>query len=121
VLFDFRHPDLKRREFNARRGQLLAQLLTQYGQACQLQLPERCNLASGIAVDHLIPLSSNKLNKELRELSALPGRKVPTQSLGSNHIANLIVACSNCNNYKKHRLLERQHIRRILVTKSFEF
>jgi len=109
-LFDFRSPVIKRKEFNQQRAQLLADLLRQYGRVCQLHYSVKCDIDSGIEVDHLIPLSSNKLNKELRHLAAIPGMKVATQSFGSNHPSNLILACHACNSYKKHRLLERDQI-----------
>jgi len=70
-------------------------------------------LNSSFAIDHIIPLSTNKLNKELRKVKPLPGRKVLTQSFGSNHINNLILACSKCNGYKKHRLLTKDEINKI--------
>jgi len=77
-----------------------------------------CDINSGINVDHLIPLATNKLNKELRNLKAEPGRKVKSQSFGSNHIDNLIIACADCNNYKKHRIIERAKIQSILRAKA---
>jgi len=117
-LFDFRSPSVKRNEFNRQRAHLLADLLSQDGCVCQLQYSARCNIERGLVIDHLIPLSSNKLNKELRHLSALPGNKVASQSFGSNHPNNLILACGNCNGLKKHRLLTREQIRPILRLKG---
>jgi 5-methylcytosine-specific restriction endonuclease McrA len=118
-LFDFRSPTVKRQEFNRSRDRLLAQLIAAFGPVCQLQFAERCSFQSGIAVDHLIPLSTNKLNKELRALPAAPGKKVVAQSFGANRLANLVVACANCNSFKKHRLLERAHLKRLLAMKGF--
>jgi len=71
---------------------------------CQLNLSNDCLGNQKLQVEHLIPLSSNKLNKRLRKRIAPPGKKVPTQSLGSNHISNLVLACEKCNRMKKHRL-----------------
>jgi 5-methylcytosine-specific restriction endonuclease McrA len=116
-LFDLRPPVLKRREFNQRREQLLSTLIEAYGQRCLLGYSGLCNLHSGLAVDHLIPLSSNKLNKELRHLAPEPGKKVSAQSFGSNDIHNLILACNNCNGHKKHRFLESDRLRTILELK----
>jgi 5-methylcytosine-specific restriction endonuclease McrA len=116
-LFDFRPPSEKRKEFNRLRGRLLEQLITLCGRSCLLGYEGLCDLDSGIAVDHLIPLSSNKLNKEIRHLEAETGKKVATQSFGSNNIENLIVACCNCNNHKKHRFLDKTRIQEILRLK----
>jgi 5-methylcytosine-specific restriction endonuclease McrA len=116
-LFDFRPPHTKRAEFNRKMRTLRADLIARYGKVCQLRLLDDCGLQHGLAVDHLIPLSSNKLNKELRQLAAKPGRKVATQSFGSNDPANLVLACGRCNGYKKHRFLEPSKVREILSRK----
>jgi 5-methylcytosine-specific restriction endonuclease McrA len=58
----------------------------------------------GVEVDHLIPLSSNVLNKKLRKMKGENKKKVPAQSFGSNDLSNFILACSRCNAFKKHRL-----------------
>src|SRR3954470_1006030 len=105
-LFDFRPPRTKRAEFNRQMRKLREELIQRHGQVCQLQLVEDCGLTHGLAIDHLIPLSSNKLNKELRKLAAKRGRKVASQSFGSNDLSNLVLACGRCNGYKKHRFLE---------------
>lgn len=84
----------------------------------QPEIEGDCDIRSGVEVDHLIPLSSNKLNKELPKLPPLKGRKVSSQSLGSNNFLNLILACKQCNSRKKHRLLEGDEIRRILGIKN---
>jgi hypothetical protein len=118
TLFDFRSPIIKRKEFNSLRDSLLSRLIEHYGCKCMLNL-DGCNIQSGIAVDHLIPLSSNKLNKEIRNLSAEKGRKVKTQSFGSNHINNLVIACNNCNNSKKHRILSSDKMNQVLQVKKF--
>ena len=101
---------------NRIRNKILYTLKNQHGIKCMLKL-ECCDLESGTAIDHMIPISSNKLNKELRNLKAEKGRKVKTQSFGSNHIDNLIIACNNCNNRKKHRMLNHDIIMYILKEK----
>lgn len=116
TLFDFRPPAIKRTEFNQCRKKNLSQLIKQNGKKCMLEL-ECCDLVSGIVIDHLIPLSTNKLNKELRNMKPVKGRKVRSQSFGSNHLDNLIIACSKCNNRKKHRFLGREHLQKILSIK----
>lgn len=95
----------------------LTALIAAHGRKCFIGYPELCALSSGIAVDHLIPLSSNKLNKELRRVAPKPGKKIRTQSFGSNHLRNLIIACSNCNNHKKHRFLEPDHLKQLMKIK----
>jgi 5-methylcytosine-specific restriction endonuclease McrA len=117
TLFDFRPPNTKRREFNLIRNLVLRQLLDIHGMKCMLNM-ECCNLASGIAIDHLIPLSTNMLNKAIRNIKPEKGKKVKTQSFGSNHIDNLLIACNNCNNHKKHRIIDREKLIEILVEKE---
>jgi 5-methylcytosine-specific restriction endonuclease McrA len=117
-LFDARPPRTKRAEFNRMMPKLRAELIKRHGQMSQLQLVEDCGLKHGLAIDHLIPLSSNKLNKELRRLAAKPGRKVASQSFGSNDLSNLVLACGRCNGYKKHRFLEPAQFRQILSRKG---
>jgi 5-methylcytosine-specific restriction endonuclease McrA len=117
TLFDFRPPSIKRQEFYRVRNTIYNELLKQYGERCMLNL-EVCDVSSGFAVDHLIPLSTNKLNKNLRNVKPEPGKKVKTQSFGSNHPDNLILSCNSCNNRKKHRILEREKVLSILSEKS---
>jgi 5-methylcytosine-specific restriction endonuclease McrA len=116
-LFDFASAKAKRTRFRAIRNRCLRTLVTAYGRKCQLQLSPQCTVDTSLTVDHLIPLSTNKLNKLLRGLSARLGGKVPSQSFGSNDIRNLIVACAKCNGAKKHQLLPRSILLRILETK----
>lgn len=116
-LFDFREPKIKRSEFLSIRGKVLKNLIDNYGQKCMLKYPNRCT-NSKFVIDHLIPLSSNKLNKILRDILAEKGKKVKTQSFGSNHINNLILACSECNSFKKHKFLDKEDISRILELKK---
>lgn len=116
-LFDSRPPIQKRAEFNKCRNELMNALIAEHGRMCLIGYRGLCSITTGIAVDHLIPLSSNKLNKQLRHLASEPGKKVRTQSFGSNHLLNLVIACSNCNNHKKHRFLEPDHLKRLLKIK----
>ena len=104
-LFDFRDPGLKRKEFNLIRNDVYKKLVSKYGEKCQLNLCADCSVEKVFAVDHFIPLSSNKLNKEIRNLKAPKGKKVLSQSFGSNDIANLIIACKRCNDFKKHKII----------------
>jgi len=99
-LFDFRDPDLKRKEFNAIRDAVFAELQRRYGTGCQLCCHEDCG-GVGTVVDHLIPLSSNVLNKTLRGMKATADKKAPTQSFGSNHVDNFVLACRRCNAFKQ--------------------
>jgi 5-methylcytosine-specific restriction endonuclease McrA len=117
-LFDFRPGRVKRAEFQLNRRELLSQLVQRYGHVCQIRFPAICDDPSGMEVDHLIPLSSNKLNKMLRRAVAPYGRKVPPQSFGSNDLKNLVIACRKCNGHKKHTFISRTEFRRILVTKG---
>jgi len=118
-LFDFRDVTKKRGEFQAARPSLLENLRAKHGSRCMLHYSKACTGGRGaLTIDHLIPLSSNKLNKELRRDVPLPRRKVPTQSIGSNHMANLVLACATCNGAKKHRLLARAELRRLLAVTS---
>lgn len=115
-LFDFRPAHLKRREFGRLRAQRLRDLQRVLGSVCLLYFAPDCSVRSGLTVDHLIPLSSNVLNKGLRGVrtsrtadGAL--RKVPSQTLGSNNPRNLILACCNCNSFKKDRLPDKDTIK----------
>jgi len=104
-LFDFRDPKIKRSEFNKIKKDLIRTLLKKYGRNCQLKLHKDCSFIKKFDVDHYIPLSTNELNKKLRGLRPTKGKKVPSQSFGSNDIANLRIACSRCNSFKKHRII----------------
>ena len=116
ALFDFRSPIIKRAEFNQYRKNFQVQLIKKHGRKCMLAM-ECCDLDSGLVLDHLIPLSSNMLNKELRNLKPDKHKKVKSQSFGSNHMDNLIIACNKCNSHKKHRFLESEKILKILIEK----
>lgn len=112
-LFDFRDPREKRREFGRIRHEVFAELIARLGSRCELACHPDC---AGMAeeVDHLVPLASNALNKELRGMKSHGGKKVPAQSFGSNNLKNLVLACKRCNAYKKHRLPEPEQLLRIL-------
>lgn len=117
-LFDTSHsPAFKRAQFNTARRDLIAQLTDWYGSTCMLQLDGCRGGAGSLTVDHIIPLSSNELNRN-RGVESLPGRKVATQSIGSNQIANLVFACAPCNGTKKHKFLPPTDMRRVLAFTS---
>lgn len=106
-MFDFRSPIVKRKEFNVIRNKIYSELVTKYGKICMLKMHPDCSPEKKLVVDHLIPLSSNILNKKLRGLKAELGKKVKSQSFGSNNVSNLILACERCNSYKKHNLPDK--------------
>jgi len=105
VLFDFRHPAIKRWEFDKTRRKILADLMRRYEGKCQLRIVSECGTSGKYEPDHVIPLSSNELNKRLRGMKRTSILKVEAQSLGSNHPRNLTLACRECNQHKKHRLI----------------
>ena len=74
VLFDFRDPMIKRKEFNKKRNELFKQLKLTFGESCSLKL-DCCDVSSGFVIDHVIPLSSNILNKNLRDVSTRKTKK----------------------------------------------
>lgn len=111
-LFDFRDPNLKRNEFNKICKPMFTKLVKKYGNSCQLCCHDDCELEA-TEIDHLIPLSSNELNKHLRGMKGSSGKKTPSQSFGSNHITNLVLACKRCNAFKKHRFPSEKIIRHI--------
>jgi hypothetical protein len=106
VYFDFRPPAIKRREFNKVRKQMLGHLLERYGAVCQLRIHPDCSKEKIWEPDHIVPLSSNVLNKKLRHLPRIGNAKVASQSFGSNHADNLTLACKRCNAHKKYRFFE---------------
>lgn len=112
-LFDFRDPAEKRKEFNCMRKQVFKSLVVIYGLTCQLNCHADCT-GTASEVDHLIPLSSNVLNKKLRNIRGASGKKTPAQSFGSNHQDNFVLACSRCNAFKKHRLPTQKLIQGII-------
>lgn len=112
--FDFEHHALKRWRFNKIRKKVLKELIEKYGENCQLKIHPECSKIRKFEPDHLIPLYTNELNKKIRHMERTSSEKVPGQSFGSNHPRNLVLACSRCNAYKKHRILEREILERIL-------
>ncbi len=100
--FDFRDPSIKRGELNSLRKNLLPILMERDKNTCQLRLAGCTN--SEFQIDHIVPLSSNKLNVFIRGMKMVGGKKAKTQSFGSNNIKNLVLACKSCNAVKKHRL-----------------
>ncbi len=103
--FDFRDPLIKTREFKLIRNKVYEDLVKKYDGKCQLQIPGKCKTDKDFEIDHIIPLSSNQLNKEIRELKGVPGKKTATQSFGSNNKENLILACHACNGFKKNKII----------------
>lgn len=113
-IFDMREPDTKRREFGKIRNKVFTILCDKNGPTCQLKCHEDCSNVPD-EVDHLVPLETNVLNKKLRGMRGLNGKKVPSISYGSNHTDNLVLACKRCNAFKKHRLPSKELITRILA------
>ncbi|MBI2669528.1 MAG: HNH endonuclease [Candidatus Yanofskybacteria bacterium] len=103
--FDFRHPAIKRWEFNKIKRKLLKELILKHGGKCQLRIHLDCSKDGKFEPDHIIPLSTNELNKKLRHMARTSSEKVPSQSFGSNDIKNLLLSCKRCNAYKKHKLI----------------
>lgn len=104
-MFDFRPSAVKRKEFNLMRNKIFKKLVLKYGEKCQLNIHPDCSREEKFDVDHFIPLASNKLNKILRKLKPEVGKKVLSQSFGSNDISNLKIACKRCNSFKKHKII----------------
>ncbi len=117
-LFDFNAPNFKRKEFNKIRNWIIKELIKSYGRKCMLNIIPDCKVDKNLVVDHFIPLSSNKLNKHIRHLKPEKGKKVITQSFGSNHLDNLILACDKCNSFKKHKLPTKKLWERIKTLKN---
>ena len=124
-LFDTsRTPEEKRQEFNAKRKDLLKELMKREGFEseeeckCMLNYPGICDMTSGITIDHIIPLSSNKLNKEINNAKGTNGKKAETESFGSNNIENLIICCKKCNREKFNAILERDMMKKVLERKA---
>lgn len=113
-LFDFRHPAIKRWEFDKVSKKVLRELIEKHNGECQLRIHPECSPSHGLEPDHIIPLSSNVLNKELRHLQRIENAKVVSQSFGSNHPRNLTLACRRCNGLKKHRILSGAVIKKLL-------
>jgi hypothetical protein len=102
--FDFRDAAIKRLEFNKIRKKVLAELIEKNGEVCQWHIHLECSREKIWELDHIIPLSTNELNKKLRGMVRVSNQKVPAQSFGSNHPKNLVLSCRRCNAFKKHRI-----------------
>jgi len=70
--FDFRPVAEKHSEFNNHRNNLKEILLSKHGEECMLNL-SMSDMSSSLVIDHLIPLSTNQLNKSLRKKKAAKG------------------------------------------------
>lgn len=104
--FDFRDAVAKRNVFNRQKKEIMMEILKSKQKQCELRLVSECSNEK-IVLDHIIPLSSNELNKHLRHMTVADGKKVPSQSFGSNHLSNFLLACEACNNHKKHRFVRK--------------
>lgn len=113
-LFDFEHPAIKREKFNKIKKKVLKELIEKYGSECQLKIHEDCSKELIFEPDHIIPLSSNELNKKLRGMIRISSEKVERQSFGSNNMKNMVLACKRCNAFKKHKFLEADLYNKIL-------
>lgn len=103
--FDFRTPSIKKKEFELVKEGLLEEIKATGKSICQLSFHHICSEASGLTLDHFIPLSSNELNKHVRKMTPTGYKLVPQQSFGSNHKINLILVCQNCYHHRKHRFV----------------
>lgn len=112
--FDFRSSKVKREEYNLMRDALFQKIIKRDGYVCRLAISPKCLHDRELQIDHVIPLSTNIINKHTRRVKALPGKKVEAQSLGSNYLGNLIFACRECNREKWHRFLDQKTIQRVL-------
>ena len=105
--FDFREPSIKRADFDKLKKSTMEEFAELGRTKCELRLVSDCDSQS-LSLDHIIPLSSNELNKHLRKMTAPQGKKVPAQSYGSNDPRNFLVACEKCNGFKKHRFIKKE-------------
>ena len=112
-LFDSSNPFLKRQAFNRIRNKVFRKLQDKFGDICMLNFHADC-ANSADQVDHLIPLSSNILNKTIRAMKAEKGKKVSAQSLGSNNDRNFVLSCSRCNAAKKHHIPDNELFNKVL-------
>ena len=112
-LFDFADPSEKRKAFSSIRNQVYDELVAEYGDVCMLRYHADCS-DKAEQVDHLIPLSSNNLNKSIRKIKGVNGKKTPTQSFGSNKKRNFVISCARCNAAKKNNLPNAELINWIL-------
>lgn len=117
VLFDFRSPLEKRRDFQRVRDDAFQTLLAGLGPKCELACHPDC-AGTAEELDHLIPLASNALNKQLREFRGQDGHKVPSQSFGSNAIRNLVLSCRRCNAFKKNKMPSEGQVLHVLCVRE---
>lgn len=118
-LFDCSSPVEKTKAFNKNKKSVLESLKDIQEDVCLLGFKGICDTTQGFENDHIIPLSSNSLNKALRHMKAVEkGKKVQSESYGSNHMNNLILACKACNQHKKHRLLSKEDYQEIFRKKG---
>ncbi len=113
-LFDFEHPAIKREKFNKIKKKVLKELLDRYGNECQLKIHEDCSKVNKFETDHIVPLSSNELNKKIRGMVMFSSEKVKRQSFGSNNMKNFTLACKRCNAFKKNNFFEKDLYERLL-------
>ena len=119
TLFDFSEPIEKRKEFNKIKKKFYDQLMLKQQGECYLAFNSICDVSKGYQIDHMIPLSTNILNKNLRNLKSTDkNKKVQSESYGSNHINNLILTCKSCNQNKKHKLLNQEDYIKIFKKKD---
>lgn len=118
-LFDCSSPVEKRKNFNKNNKAIFDRLNDIQSDVCLLGFKGICDTTKGFDIDHIIPLSSNSLNKTLRHMKAVEkGKKVQSESYGSNHMNNLILVCKPCNQHKKHRLLNKEDYQEIFRNKG---
>jgi 5-methylcytosine-specific restriction endonuclease McrA len=118
-LFDFSDPIDKRKAFNKIKKTIYEDLMLKQQGKCYLAFDSICDTSKGYQIDHIIPLSTNILNKHLRNIkSVLTNKKVQTESYGSNHNNNLILTCKACNQNKKHRILNHEVYQKIFRNKG---
>jgi 5-methylcytosine-specific restriction endonuclease McrA len=118
-LFDCSSPLEKRKAFDKNKKAIFDRLNDIQSAVCLLGFKGVCDRTKGIEIDHIIPLSSNSLNKALRHMKAVEkGRKVKSESYGSNDMNNLILVCKPCNQHKKHRLLNKEVYQEIFRKKG---
>jgi hypothetical protein len=119
ALFDFSDPIDKRKTFNKIKKTIYEDLMLKQQGKCYLAYDGLCDISKGYQIDHVIPLSTNILNLKLRKMkSVATNKKVQTESYGSNHSNNLILACKVCNQHKKHRILDHEAYQKIFRNKG---
>jgi len=92
----------------------LKELIEKYGIVCQLKIHGDCSKIEKFEIDHIIPLSSNELNKKLRGMTRFSIEKVERQSFGSNNMKNMTLVCRRCNAFKKHKFFDKELYERLL-------